>query len=158
MTEAQTAAAVRMVGEGQSLRRVAAVLGVNPVTVGRAAKRAGIVYPTAQKSADARRGAVLRQPEQAFQAQVIELAGYCGWLHYHTYRSTHSPAGFPDLVLLKAGTDGRPGRLLFAELKAENGRTTPAQEDWLARLRTVPNAEVFLWKPSDWPEIARVLA
>lgn len=59
-------------------------------------------------------------------------------------------SGFPDLVLVR-----RP-RVIFAELKAERGRLLDAQRDWLAALRDC-SVESYLWRPSDWPEIERVL-
>ena len=67
--------------------------------------------------------------------------------------------GFPDLVL------ARTGRVIFAELKAEAGKTTPAQEEWIAELggrtatmRTLPAShEVYEWRPSDLDAIAEVL-
>ena len=53
-------------------------------------------------------------------------------------------AGFPDLVLAK------PGRLLFVELKSENGRLSQEQARWLAALGLTERAEVKVWRPSDW--------
>ena len=60
--------------------------------------------------------------EADLQSQVTELAEKTGWLFYHTYRSDRSPAGFPDLVLV------RPPRLLFVELKKQKAKRTPAQD------------------------------
>lgn len=84
------------------------------------------------------------------------LAQQLGWLGYHTHRSDRSPAGFPDLVLV------RGPRLIFAELKrqARSAKPTPAQEEWLDRLgvveravadanATVASVEVYLWRPED---------
>ncbi len=51
----------------------------------------------------------------------------------------------------------RPPRLVFAELKAERGRTTPHQERWLALLGACPGVESHLWRPSDLAHIAEVL-
>lgn len=64
------------------------------------------------------------------------LALALGWRGYHTHRSQHSPAGFPDLVLV------RRGRLVFAELKrqADRYQPTPAQAAWLEDLREVEDA------------------
>ena len=54
--------------------------------------------------------------EKELDAAVGKLCRLYGWRRYHTYRSKHSPAGFPDEVLL------RPPRLVFAELKSEKGK------------------------------------
>jgi hypothetical protein len=88
--------------------------------------------------------------EKQFEAQVRQLARLCGWLCYHTWRSIHSPAGFPDLVLL------RGQRLVFAELKTARGRLTAAQQQWLEALRQTP-AEVYVWRPDDWDAIVACL-
>ena len=80
--------------------------------------------------------------ERDFSQQVIELARLRGWKVYHTWSSIHSPAGFPDLVLT------RKGRLIFAELKSDKGKLTPAQEEWLASLRETA-ARVYEWRPTD---------
>lgn len=89
--------------------------------------------------------AVRRLPvtEKQLMQAVVELAQLLGYLTYHTYDSRRSNMGFPDLVL------ARPGRLVFAELKAERGKVSPAQTVW-ARLLSAAPAEVFLWRPSDW--------
>jgi len=90
------------------------------------------------------------QTERQFQAFVIELATIRGWHHYHAPdnrpdangRVQRVAPGFPDLVLWK-GT-----RLIFAELKRANGRTTKAQVLTLAQLAET-GAEVYLWRPGD---------
>jgi len=89
--------------------------------------------------------------ESEFEAQVRQLARLYGWLCYHTWRSIHSPAGFPDLVLL------RGQRLVFAELKTARGKLTTAQQQWLEALRQTA-AEVYVWRPDDWDSIVACLA
>lgn len=69
---------------------------------------------------------------------------------YHTFDSRRSAPGFPDLVLTR-----RP-RVIFAELKRDDGRPTVHQEAWLDDLRAC-GQEVFLWKPSDWKSIEKEL-
>ena len=95
--------------------------------------------------------------EKQFQAQVLEQAEWLGWRHYHTFDARRSPAGFPDLVLV------RRGRLIFAELKAAAGKLTSAQIDWYAELLAVQDAapgvvDVRSWRPADWPDIDDLLA
>jgi hypothetical protein len=89
------------------------------------------------------------QTEAAFQSYILSFARIRKWLGYHTHDSRRSTPGFPDLVLI------RRDRLLVAELKLEKGRLGTAQGVWLAAFEQV--AETYLWRPSDLPEIQRVL-
>lgn len=106
----------------------------------------------------------LKQTEKEFLAQIIELAILTGWLVHHVFEqrqyARRTDKGFPDLVLV------RPPRLLFVEAKSEKGKISPAQDEWLSKLRQcfhwheaidshIP--ETYVWRPSDWPEIVRVL-
>lgn len=95
--------------------------------------------------------------EKDFQGQIKDLAKLFGWLYYHTWRSIHSPAGFPDCVMI------RGGRLIFAELKSEKGKLSEKQEEWITAMRlgqkfaTMPNWEVYVWRPSQIEEIIEIL-
>lgn len=112
--------------------------------------------------------------EAQFTSQVVELARLGGWLRYHTHRSKHSASGFPDEVLV------RGPRLIFAELKTEAKTSKPSvkQQEWLDALAVVaegvrdvlpyaddyigghpdpPSVEVYLWRPRDLEDIARIL-
>lgn len=95
--------------------------------------------------------------EKQFEAQVKDLAKIFGWLYYHTWRSIHSPAGFPDVVMV------RQGRLIFAELKSEKGKLSDKQQEWIDALRDgqkfapMPNWEVYAWRPHQIEEIAEIL-
>lgn len=91
---------------------------------------------------------------------VVDYARWQRWLVYHA-RPGRTAAGswltpmvgdrgFPDLVL------ARPPRIVFAELKTERGKLGKGQGPWLKALR--PAAEVYLWRPSDWTDIRRILA
>lgn len=100
-----------------------------------------------------------RESERSFQASVATLARLCGWrlAHFRAawtkdgWRTAMSgDVGYPDLTMC------RGGRLVFAELKAVGGRLGDEQVVWLDALRETP-AEVYLWRPPDWPEIRRVL-
>lgn len=104
--------------------------------------------------------ATLVQSERQFQAAVVEYAERLGWLVYHTHDSRRSQPGFPDLTMV------RGDRLIFAELKAEDGRVKPEQQKWLDALNDVRLSlplgvdipiEVYLWRPSLWHEIERWL-
>lgn len=106
---------------------------------------------------------VLQQSEAEFQQQVEQYARLRGWEFMHirpamnqvggwrTPISGPLGSGFPDLILVRAN------RLIFAELKAEKGRVTPAQKHCLDVLRGT-SAEVFLWRPSDLSSILELLA
>lgn len=89
--------------------------------------------------------------EKQFETQIVNLTRLFGWRRYHTWRSINSPAGFPDEVLV------RRDRLIFAELKAENGKVSALQQEWLDDLALVPGIEVYLWRPSQLEEIAGIL-
>ena len=89
--------------------------------------------------------------EADFQRQVVAAARMLGWECYHTFDSRHSEAGFPDCVLVK------PPRILFAEIKSEQGQLSSAQMRWLNTLRECPGTAVYLWRPSDMDAAIRVL-
>jgi hypothetical protein len=104
--------------------------------------------------------------EKELDAAVRKIARLYGWRVYHTYRSTRSPAGFPDLVMVK------PPRLIFAELKSDEGKVSAEQAEWLTDLRAVAclvydaatcgsgspvDMSVETWRPRDLDEIARAL-
>ena len=81
--------------------------------------------------------------ENQLQDSVRELAKVFGWLHYHTRNSKGSEPGFPDSVMV------RGKRIVFAELKSEDGKHSLDQIKWLAALHAT-GAETHSWRPSDW--------
>lgn len=82
--------------------------------------------------------------EEEWQADVLKLAGYYGWtLTYHTYDSTRSNPGWPDLVLHRP-----PGELLVVELKSDKGRVKKDQQRWLEAL-ACSGIETAVWRPRD---------
>ncbi len=100
--------------------------------------------------------------EAAFQRAVITLATRLGWrvAHFGDSRKQvrggrlvgdRQAAGWPDLVLCK------PPRLIFAELKTEEGILSRGQLEWLDAL-TDCHAAVFVWRPSDWKQIQAILS
>ena len=95
--------------------------------------------------------------EAQWQEQVVTYAQYRGWMvaHFRPAQNQRGQwltavaadgAGFPDLVL------ARNGVALFAELKRELGTVSEAQSSWLEQL---PHA--YVWRPSDWDEVERIL-
>lgn len=108
--------------------------------------------------------------EKALTDRVMQFARWHDWLAYHTWRSVHSPAGFPDCVFVRPATYsvGAVGhgsgchcqhyapRLIVAELKSSRGKTTPEQDAWLAALRAA-GVPCYVWTPADWAQIEEVL-
>lgn len=96
------------------------------------------------------------QTEAEFEHLVVQLATAHGWTAYHTRFSKGSQAGYPDWTFV------RDGVLIFAELKKESGRMTPAQQRWHHLLKEVEYSSpgsVFVrcWKPSDMAEVENLL-
>lgn len=87
--------------------------------------------------------------EKVFQQQIVNMARLLGYRLYHTFRSDHSPKGFPDLVLCNGGC------LILAECKTAKGKLTPDQEGWLSDLREVGGVcgsacgcvAAYVWRP-----------
>ena len=91
-----------------------------------------------------------KHPERDFQRQVIEVARSFGWTDFHVLRSKGMRGGFPDLFLI------RPPNIVWAELKAENGKLSDAQKDMYEMLKeSLQN--IYVWYPDDMPEIIEVL-
>ena len=102
--------------------------------------------------------------EDGFLAQIIELAHLYRWKVHHVrsawsakgYRTPiQGDPGFPDLVLVR-NQDER-SRIIVAEVKAERGRLTYDQQDWLKKLERCPGVESYIWKPRMWDDIVGVL-
>lgn len=89
--------------------------------------------------------------EKEFESQVRDLARMFHWLYYHTWRSIHSPAGFPDICMV------RLSRIVFAELKSEKCQISPEQQKWLDALVATGRIEAYLWRPSNFDEIVECL-
>lgn len=89
--------------------------------------------------------------EEAFQEAVVQQAELKGWWWWHDNFSRRNKPGLPDLILV------RPPRLLFVELKKQNGRVSPAQKAVLAMLEQCPGVETYVWRPSDETALAKVL-
>lgn len=98
--------------------------------------------------------------ETEFLGMVLKFASICHWRTLHIrpgmtakgYRTNvqGDGVGFPDVLAV------RQDRIVLAELKVDRNKPTPDQLLWLAAF-DVTAAEVYLWTPTDWPEIERVL-
>lgn len=103
-----------------------------------------------------------QETEAHFLGCVLEAAGRLGWLtlHIRPGRTAHGWAtnvqgggvGFPDCVMVHPGHQ----RTIFAELKREGAKVTPAQAKWLTALAEA-GQECYVWTPSCWPRIERIL-
>ena len=89
--------------------------------------------------------------EAGFQTQIKKLTWRMGWKHYHTYDSRRSEKGYPDSTIIKGD------RLIFAELKSAKGRLSNHQREWINALINIQGVECYIWKPTDWQNIVRVL-
>lgn len=103
-----------------------------------------------------RRGQPAPVSEQAFMQAVVRIAKAAGYTYaYHTYRSTRSPSGFPDLILCHKD----PGHVCYAiETKTDTGQVTPAQQAWLEALAGCTGVVAEVWRPANLEEICRKLA
>ena len=99
--------------------------------------------------------------EKDLQTHVRRVAKVNGWRAFCWWSSLHSPAGWPDLVLVREIDRGDPdldwlwdlrgypkAEMIFAECKKEGGKVTPEQADVLALLRLTRHG-VYVWKPSN---------
>lgn len=92
--------------------------------------------------------------EKQFESQVKDLAKiFHVDKYYHPFLSKWSEKGFPDCTIIKVP------RLIFAELKSEKGKLSPAQAEWLELLRQCKTVEAYLWRDGEeaLEEIAEVL-
>lgn len=123
-----------------------------------------------QRLSAARQAVVASDPalgitERAFMAQVVTYARLMGWTVWHdeatnaarrcsscgtVRRTPRNAAGLPDLILVR-----RP-RVVWAELKSERGKLSDEQRDWIDALLGC-GQEMFVWRPSDWSVIEKVL-
>jgi hypothetical protein len=88
--------------------------------------------------------------EDELLSAVVDALRWRGYLVHHDRRSDKAlqqgDAGFPDICATKR-TSENTARLLFLELKAEDGRLTGGQQLWLTRLQDA-GADVRVLRPS----------
>ena len=90
--------------------------------------------------------------EKDWAATVVEAAIALRWSVWFTWSSVNSPKGEPDLRMC------RDDRYILAELKSEDGVATPEQREALKILGRCKAVEAYLWRPSDWDDVQRILA
>lgn len=91
--------------------------------------------------------------EQELRQCVVDTARLFGWLVYWTHRSDHSPAGCPDLILVRQRT------VLWIELKRDDrARLRPEQQAWADHL-IAAGQDWRRWTWTSWHsgEIGRAL-
>lgn len=92
--------------------------------------------------------------ETDLKSIVINMAKRAGWLIHHDLPAmnrrgkwaTHveGNVGFPDLLLLSP----HHGQIMVIELKAEKGKTTTSQDNWLDAF-AIAGIENHVVRPSD---------
>lgn len=87
--------------------------------------------------------------EKQWQATVVELARTLGFRVFHPYDARRSAIGWPDLCLV-----GR--KIIWLELKSATGKTTPAQDGWIAAIRKA-GGEAYVLRPSDLDLLGGIL-
>ena len=101
--------------------------------------------------------------EKDFMAQVIDVAHANHWLcaHFrpammangHWVTAVQADGkGYPDLTLVK------PPRVLFVEVKGDDGRMSPEQVVWIGNLKSCPGVETYVWRQKDADEVISVLS
>jgi len=91
------------------------------------------------------------ESEKQFQAEVVR---FCKVKHkrvYFTLRSTGSPEGWPDLVIID------PPYLRIRELKTDTGKLSVPQAETMGLLLRCTLIDVGVWRPKDWPDIVKLL-
>lgn len=89
--------------------------------------------------------------EKSFMAVVRRIAKEKGWRVYHPAISLHpTERGYPDLTLVRE-------RVIFAELKTDNGTLTETQVEWINALR-LAGQEVYVWRPCQIEDIIAILS
>lgn len=102
--------------------------------------------------------------ERDFLATVVEMAEAYGWLVHHVLEQRHFAKrighGYPDLTLVSQPP--MHPRIIFAELKKEGAKPSPAQAEWLDTLGRcaydLSPVEVYLWFPHDMETIDQILS
>lgn len=103
--------------------------------------------------------------ERDWQQTVIGLLDLHGWTWFHVGDSRRASAAILDIIAI------RPPRFLCIELKTEKGKLTKTkvvkgkhgfyarlgQLEVIALLHQCPGVECFVWRPSNYEDMVRVL-
>jgi len=89
--------------------------------------------------------------ERELSNNIVKEAKELGWMVYRTWNSMHSPAGFPDLIMI------RHTRLLAWELKSAKGKMRPLQQEWIDALSQVHGVEAKIVRPDNLEEAYKEL-
>lgn len=81
--------------------------------------------------------------ERQLQDGLVAAARRLNYLVYFTWKSIHSPAGFPDLVICGHG------KMIFIECKSAKGKPSEPQQEWLRTLREA-GQEAFVVTPAEY--------
>jgi hypothetical protein len=84
-----------------------------------------------------------------FRGEVEKLLTARGWLWWHHKISQGTRPGFLDLECVRE-------RILWIETKSEKGELTPPQAHTVEALKRA-GGEVYIFRPSDWPEVVNLL-
>lgn len=102
-----------------------------------------------------------RLKEYTFQVAVTQFAESQGWRVQYFRKSAAAgvngkyvgigPKGWPDLVLVRGQS------MICIECKAERGKETPEQQEWLEVLSRVPGVDCYIARPRDAAELMTIL-
>ena len=95
---------------------------------------------------------VRRMTERSWQDTVLDGFALYGWIVFHDRVPFRSVPGYPDLTAVHPVQR----RVIWVELKAERGRLTDEQRDWIATLEAA-GQRVYVWRPSSWASAERVM-
>lgn len=97
--------------------------------------------------------------EASFQRTVEAVLTRFGWLYFHAPDNKPNrhgfiqniKAGFPDLVAV------RGNRVVYMELKREQGVVSDAQAEWHEALQQA-GQEIYVFRPSDLEHVTAILS
>ena len=103
---------------------------------------------------------ILPKNETEWQKVITKAAVTMGWEWLHIgrvgkYRANGAKGtlgtGWPDLFLI------RPGRMIFVELKADDGTDLTREQKLVMAALSNAGAEVYVWRPRDFAQAMHVL-